>query len=709
MGMGSAILGIAPPGEHEVLVFLVQVSVLLGLARIGGALARRIGQPAVVGELAAGIVAGPSLFGRVAPGAFEWVFAPGEDASMLFALAWLGLLLLLASTGIESDLDVVRQLGRPAALVTAGSLLVPLIGGFGLGLVVPDALIGSTTSTGLFALFLAVALSISSLPVVARVLTELGMVRRNVGQLILAVAVANDVIGWVLLGLVVGIASSGGAPTPGALATTILAVAAFAVIALTAGRIVVDWGLRETAGRGIEAQVGLMVGVVAMAGAVTQAIGVEAVLGAFVAGLLIGRSRWRDDRAISVLETVTNAALAPLFFATAGLRVDVAVFANPTVALWSLIIIAVASVTKLVGADIGARLAGLPGPEARALGVGLNARGALEIVIASIGLSLGILTDASYAAIVIMALTTSIVAPPLLRRTLRDWPGTESEQRRLAAEEAARRQVVLSERPPLLLTRGRPGSIAAAQFIQGCWPPHQPVVVATSVDRTQLAPVLNTFADRSLRVLEHRGEPDRLVAETHRGYGAVIMGVNETPDEPVLSELHRKVLASADTPIVIVRRERISDRPQPLLFTHALVPITGDHTSRAALELACGLAATRGTRLTLAHIVTAPTLDPFRPSDGVATADPTLRTAADLATLLGARQVTTMARTADNAAAELGGLALELEIDIIVAGTTIQEDRLGPTAAFLLEHTPISVAVVATPPGWTRPPSAHRH
>ncbi len=154
----------------------MQVALLLGLARLGGAVARRGGQPAVVGELAAGIVAGPSLFGRLAPGAFEWVFAVDGDDTMIFALAWLGLLLLLASTGIESDLDVVRQLGRPAALVTAGSLAVPLVGGFLLGLAVPGALVGPTATGTLFALFLAVALSISSLPVVARVLAELGMV-----------------------------------------------------------------------------------------------------------------------------------------------------------------------------------------------------------------------------------------------------------------------------------------------------------------------------------------------------------------------------------------------------------------------------------------------------------------------------------------------------------------------------------------------------
>ncbi len=129
----------------------------------------------------------------------------------------------------------------------------------------------------------------------------------------------------------------------------------------------------------------------------------------------------------------------------------------------------------------------------------------------------------------------------------------------------------------------------------------------------------------------------------------------------MLSTLHRQVLAGAGTPVVIVRRERISDGPLPPPFAHALVPITANHTSRAALELACGLAATLGTRLTLAHVVAEPNLDPFRTSDGLATADPILRVAADTAHLLGGRDVTTIARSADNVATELNALALELE------------------------------------------------
>lgn len=227
------VVGFTPPGDHEVLVFLVQVSVLVGLARLGGGLARRLGQPAVVGELVAGVVAGPSIFGRVAAGAFDWTFGPDQGAAMVSALAWLGLLLLLATTGVESDLAVVRRLGRSAALVTTGSLAVPLAGGFLLGLVTPAELRGPTTQVVLFAAFMAVAMSISSLPEVARVLSELGMVRRDVGQLVLAVAVANDVIGWLLLGLVVGVAGSGTAPGPGTVLATVIAVSIFGVAALT--------------------------------------------------------------------------------------------------------------------------------------------------------------------------------------------------------------------------------------------------------------------------------------------------------------------------------------------------------------------------------------------------------------------------------------------------------------------------------------------
>jgi Kef-type K+ transport system membrane component KefB/nucleotide-binding universal stress UspA family protein len=698
------IIAVVPPGEHQVLVFLVQVAVLVSLARIFGAAARRVGQPAVAGELIAGLVAGPSVFGRLAPSAFDWTF--DGDAAMLFALGWLGLLLLLAGAGIESDLAIVKALGRPVVLVSIGSLVVPLAGGYVLGLVVPNALIGRDTSIGVYAAFLAVAMSISSLPVVARVLAELGMVRRNVGQLVLAAAVTNDVVGWLLLGLVVGVAGSGSDVTAGSVGTTIAAVLLFAVGALWLGGFAVDRSLRRLAGLGLEIHIGAVIFITAAGAAITQAIGVEAVLGAFVAGVIIGRSRWRDDRAIAVVVSMTNAVFAPLFFTTAGLRLDIGVFTDPTVAAWTVIIIVVASLTKLVGAGLGARLAGLPAPEARALGVGLNARGALEIVIASIGLDLGILTDASYAAVVVMALVTSIAAPPLLKRALRDWPGTPDEQERLAADADARRRVVISDRPPILLTRGRPGSIVAAQFVHLCWPAHHPIEVATTTTSESLSPIVNTFADRRIRISTSRNTGE-LVAKARRGYSAVAVGVNERPGEPLLGPLHTQLLADASLPVILVRRERITGGPLPPAFAHALIPITDSPTSKAALELGVGMAATLGTRLTLVHIVPEPAILASEAMSGmIGVAEPALRSATEAARIAGAHDVATIARSAENPSAEISRIALELEIDIVIIGTTITDGHLGPTATQVLRHVPATVAVIATPPGWTGP---HNH
>src|SRR5690606_6045471 len=169
-----------------------------------------------------------------------------------------------------------------------------------------------------------------------------------------------------------------------------------------------------------------------VAGAVTHGLGLEAVFGAFIAGILLGRSRHQDHEAFSALHTLTTAFLAPIFFASAGLRVDLALLAEPQVWAWGLAVLAAASGTKLAGAYLGARLAGLPRREGLALGAGLNARGAVEIVVATVGLSLGVLSAASYTVVVLMAMATSMMAPPLLRWALAGWKGSREERDRLA-------------------------------------------------------------------------------------------------------------------------------------------------------------------------------------------------------------------------------------------------------------------------------------
>ena len=180
-------MNFVPPSEHQILVFLVQLSVLLTLARLLGQACKRIGQPSVVGELAAGVIIGPSVFGRWLPDAFEWLFpADAVQSGMLFTVGWLGVMLLLVATGFETDLALIGRLGRAAVLVSVGSLVLPFVLGGLTGAVIPDAFLFDGEDRVLFGLFLATGLTISSLPVIAVILADLRLLRRNFGQLTIA-------------------------------------------------------------------------------------------------------------------------------------------------------------------------------------------------------------------------------------------------------------------------------------------------------------------------------------------------------------------------------------------------------------------------------------------------------------------------------------------------------------------------------------------
>ncbi len=281
------------PSEHQVLVFLIQFVVLLTAARVLGQLARRLGQPSVVGELAAGVIIGPSVFGKAMPNLFEWIFpADAVQSGMLFTVGWLGVMLLLVVTGFETDLNLIARLGKAAVWVTLGSLIVPFGFGLGAGFLAPDSLVGAGTDRTVFALFLAAALTISSLPVIAKILSELQLLRRNFGQLTLAVAMANDVIGWIILGVIAGMAGSGNFDV-GQLGRTLLWLALFLLAAAVIGQRLVDAVLQtlRRLNTGMSGWITVVVCFTLALGAVTQALGVEAILGAFIGGILVGRSR----------------------------------------------------------------------------------------------------------------------------------------------------------------------------------------------------------------------------------------------------------------------------------------------------------------------------------------------------------------------------------------------------------------------------------
>ena len=235
---------LTPLDEHDLLVFWTQLLVLVATARMCGSLMRRINLPSVIGQLGAGVILGPSVFGRVWERGFDW-FLPEKEISSgaLFAVSWLGVALLLVTAGFETDLGLIRRLGRAAALVTGFSLFVPLVGGLVVGRLLPESFIGEGSDRTVFALFVAAALSVSALAVIAKILSELGLMRRDFGQITVAAGMANDVVGWVMLAVFTGFAASGEVSVSAVL-ETVLGLALFLVIAMTAGQRVVDRSLR---------------------------------------------------------------------------------------------------------------------------------------------------------------------------------------------------------------------------------------------------------------------------------------------------------------------------------------------------------------------------------------------------------------------------------------------------------------------------------
>lgn len=405
-----------PLDEHSLFVFWCQLLVVLGVARAGGFAARRVGLPRVIGELLAGVALGPSLLGQVWPNAFEWLFPADErQAGLLLGLAWIGIVFLLGITGAEIDISSIRRQGRVATTATIGSLVIPLSVGAVVGSQLPGRFLGES-SRWVFVLFFAVAFAISSLPVAARILGDLGLMERPVAHLALGVATANDIVGWLLLGVVVGVAESG-AIEVGGLLTAIVVVVMTTVLVVRFGPRVIDRtaAAMEQRSGGPAAEVSLLVLTIVAVGAVTHAVGIEVVIGAFIAGIAIGGSRLRHGVGFGALESVTNGIFAPLFFAIAGIRVDLTELASPTVAVWAIVVTLAATAAKLGGAYGGGRAGGLGRRDSIALGATLNARGALEIVVATVGRSLDVIGPTAYTVIVVMALVTTAITGPMLQ------------------------------------------------------------------------------------------------------------------------------------------------------------------------------------------------------------------------------------------------------------------------------------------------------
>ncbi len=604
--------------HHDVLVLLVQITILLFTARALGEIAQRLGQPSVVGEILAGIILGPSLLSSLFPAFGAWIVPQtAVQGYLLEVISLLGAMFLLLITGLETDLTLIKRHARTAVGVSFGGIVVTFCTGFLLGQYLPDFLLANPTQRLVFSLFVATAMSISAIPVIAKVLMDLNLMRRDIGQTIIAAGMSDDTIGWMLLSVVAGLAT-GEAISAGSVLQTVGSVLAFMVLSFTVGRWIVKKSLDYVQDEVISRDKLLtLVMVFTFAwGALTQAFNLEAVLGAFVIGILFGQMARLPETVHHKLESMALGIFSPIFFAVAGLKVNIQNLFDPQLILITLLVIAVATGGKVVGTYLGARLIGRRDHwTSLSFGAGLNARGAMEIIIATIGLNLGILSQDMFSIIVIMAMTTSLMAPPALRWVLRRVTPEEQELRRLRQEEMAVGSLVANVHRVLLPARQRPGGGAAqtieAQLLkklgQNLNLSVTLLTVAAKGERASGLTYLNElsplFDQHELvkKVIEGGHAAEYILDEVRKDYDLMVLGASEENrgSDVLFTPLVDYLVRLSPCPTIIVQGQRVQSDWLP---RRILIPTNGSEAARQAADLGFALA-TNGEEIIILHVV----------------------------------------------------------------------------------------------------------
>lgn len=643
-------------------IFIAEIIVLMIVGRLLGEVMLRLRQPAVMGQLIAGLLLGPSFLGLLIPDAQLALFPKNpEQKAMIDAVSQFGILLLLLLTGMETDLKLVRQTGRAALFASLMGIVIPFLCGVGLGEMLPDSMLPDPGKRLITSLFLGTALSIASVKIVAMVVREMNFMRRVVGQVILASAIIDDSIGWIIVSIIFSLALHGSVETV-SLAQSIIGTIVFMVASLTIGRRAVFFAIRWVNDNFVSdfAVITAILVIMGIMSLITYLIGVHTVLGAFVAGLLVGESPILTRHIDEQLRGIITAFFAPVFFGIAGLTADLTILIDQKIAFFTVGLILIASIGKFTGAFIGAELGGLTRREGFALACGMNARGSTEVIIATVGLSMGALNQDLFTMIVAMAVLTTMAMPPTLRWALGRIPMRKEEKQRLEREELEekgfvpnleRLLIAVDDSPNgqfasrvagiLAGTHGMPTTvlhIPDASKIESTMP-DDPEKVSAPVDRQKKAAETKR-SEKKIEKDEKRAEkavdtvqqaaaqikskqkneekvdapvevttivheqpsPATIAEEAKKGYDAFIIGLEKTSRRNAEFDSGVANLAKGfDGPLIITAaRNDLQKKPSGKLSV--LVPVNGTEPSRRAAEVAITVARATKAPVTVLYV-----------------------------------------------------------------------------------------------------------
>jgi Kef-type K+ transport system membrane component KefB len=396
-------------GRDALVHVLVALAAVLVTGRLLGLLFRRVGQPPVIGEVVGGILLGPSLLGQVWPAAAAFVLPP-EVAPFLGVISQLGVIFYMFLVGLELDLGLLRQSARATIAISQACIVVPFLLGAALALGLYPRLSGGEVPFGSFALFVGVATSVTAFPVLARILTDLRMQKTPLGVLALGCAAAADVTAWCLLAFVVGVAQ---AQVDGAFLVLGLTAAFLGLMFVVVRPLVIRVLARYDSVALTPDVVALVFAALLLSALATEAIGIHAIFGAFLLGAVIPHDSAIAQALTRKLEDLVTVLLLPAFFAFTGMRTQIGLVTGPEQWLICGMIVVVATAGKCGGTVLSARLTGLGWRDAAGLGVLMNTRGLMELIVLNIGLDLKVISPALFAMMVLMALATTLATAPL--------------------------------------------------------------------------------------------------------------------------------------------------------------------------------------------------------------------------------------------------------------------------------------------------------
>jgi len=699
--------------EHAVLLLFVEITLLLFTSLVCGELFVRLGQPAIIGQIFAGLLLGPTFFGALFPDLSSQLFPrDGSQSKLIEVISWIGVSFLLMLTGMETDLAMLKRLGKPLLCFGIIGLLGPLLVGAGLSMLLSGELLGEAQNKLAFAVFLGTVFAASSVPVVAKVLMDMKMLKLTVGQLIIATSLAHDLLCCLLLAVIVvlsGSASEAGNP---------VLVAIFGTIAFLAvmyfGRPVFFAVLRWVNDH-VSNSDGLITGMVVLllaCAAATQALGVHIVLGAFAAGVILSQTPVVNHKVVRPLEIVTMAFFAPVFFASSGLNVNLSSLLEPKLLVITALLSLSTIVVKLASCVAAGRVSGYGIWESLAVGVGANTKGSLGLILAMLGLSLEIISQDMYAVIIFIALFSTGVSAPLMKLTMGKVKITDEEIEKMKREERRSRTILSSIRRVLWPTSGRGRNAFIANLLNSIGQSQVVETTALWVKRPSgstekpFSSIRDVVDTKHVSIFESTvtsADPMKVISEEgNRGYDLIVMATDEPPGdaEYVFGHLVDGVILNTSTRVLVVYE------PDPTIqreIKEVLIPVSGNEQSIAAAEFGISLAKSLNAKVFCLCIQESEANDLYSEATQSGkqiernVTNEITNTLKELADALDVEFKSILVQTSAHPAQAAILTAQQHDIDLIVLGAEPKIGKglfIGHTINYVLRHPPCAVAVL---------------